>query len=51
MTEYSRYYTRPDRRGQEYTHWWLERGRPVKKTKRGRVEFDTAKRRDARAAK
>ena len=42
-TEYIRYYTRPDRRGKVYTHWWYERGRPVKKTKRGRVEFDTTK--------
>ena len=50
-TEYVRYYTRPDRRGQEYTHWWLERGRPVKKTKRGHVEFDTTKEQDARGTK
>jgi len=39
-TEYIAYYTREDRRGQEHTHWWYDRGRPIKKTKRGNVVFD-----------
>ncbi len=43
-TEYVRYYTRPDRRGTEYSRWWYEQGRPVKMTKRGQVVFDTTKR-------
>lgn len=39
-TEYIFYYTRPGLQGQEHAHWWYNRGRPVKKTTRGKVEFD-----------
>ena len=39
-TEYARYYTDEARRGKEYCRWWYDRGRPVKRTKRGKVEFD-----------
>ena len=39
-TEYVCYYTRPDRRGTEWSHWWYDHGRPIKRTSRGRVVFD-----------
>ena len=39
-TAYIAYYTREDRRGQESYHWWYDRGRPVKKTYRGKVVFE-----------
>ena len=40
-TEYVRYYTRESRRGREFRRWWYDGGRPVKKTTRGKVVFDT----------
>lgn len=33
------YYTREDRRGQEYKHWWYDHGRPIKTTYRGDVVY------------
>ena len=37
------YYTRDDLRGRESSHWWYDRGKPVKMTKRRRVQFDFTK--------
>jgi len=41
-TEYVYYYTRPGIMGVEYSHWWYDHGRPIKKTKKyGGRTFDT----------
>ncbi|MBM4079194.1 MAG: hypothetical protein FJ278_05790 [Planctomycetes bacterium] len=43
-TEYIRYYyDREERRGKEHSHWWYDRGRPVKKTEQGKEAFDVTK--------
>ena len=42
-TEYVKFYTRPDRVGREYDHWWYDHGKPVKRTKRKKVMFDATK--------
>jgi len=39
--QYARYYTQEFRLGKEYTRWWYDRGRPVKRTIKGKAVFDT----------
>jgi len=42
-TDYIRYDTRAGREGREIDHWWYDKGRPTKRTKRRRVVFEGEK--------